>query len=84
MAAPFGGHPTFAQYLDWAVKQGCKVQHGVDTELSINLTKITAPSGRWVIEGGTRANDFLTPTAVGRLDRRLGLISPWFGLPLNS
>jgi hypothetical protein len=83
-AFPFGGHPTFAQYLDWARSEGCKVQTGVDTEQSILLTKIVAPSGKWVIEVGTLPHEHLAPTTVGRLDRRLGLISPWFGAPLDS
>jgi hypothetical protein len=85
MAFPFGGHPTFAQYLAWArEQQGCTIQSGVDTAQSIVLTKIVAPSGKWVIEPGTMPNDYLVPTTIGRLDRRLGLISPWFGLPLDS
>lgn len=84
MAWPFGGHPTFAQYLEWAVSERCTIQSGVDTNHSISLTKITAPSGKWVIEAGTLPNDRLMPTTVGRLDRRLGLVSPWFGLPLDS
>lgn len=83
-AFPFGGHPTFAKYLEWAVSQGCKVQSGVDTRQSIGVTKITAPSGQWVIEAGTLPGDFLMPTTIGRLDRRLGLVSPWFGLPPDS
>lgn len=84
MAFPFGGHPTFGTYLQWAVEQGCKVQTGVDTQHSVRVTKIIAPSGKWVVEAGTLPNDYLTPTVVGRLDRRLGLISPWFGAPLDS
>jgi hypothetical protein len=83
-AFPFGGHPTFAQYIEWAVKQGCKVQSGIDTETSISAIKIIAPSGKWAVEAGTQPNDYLAPTTVGRLDRRLGLISPWFGAPLDS
>jgi hypothetical protein len=75
-AFPFGGHPTFARYLAWAVQQGCTVQSGVDTLQSINVTKIVAKSGKWVIESGTQPQDFLMPTTVGRLDQRLGLVSP--------
>jgi len=81
MAAPFGGHPTFARYLEWAREQGCTYHSGVDTKRSISLTRIVAPSGKWVIEAGTQVGDYLTPTTVGRLDRRLGLTSPWFSLP---
>lgn len=78
---PFGGHPTFGAYLQWAITQGCSVQSGVHTGQSVNVTRITAPSGKWVIEAGTHQNDRLTPTTIGRLDRRLGLQSPWFSLP---
>lgn len=84
MAFPFGGHPTFRDYITWAVQQGCAVQSGVDTEHSIGLTKITAPSGKWVIEAGLLPTDCLEPTTVGRLDRRLGLTSPWFGAPFDA
>ena len=79
MAYPFGGHPSFAQYLEWAASQE-SAEHGVNTQHSIGVTKITAPSGKWVIEAGTLPNDYLAPTAVGRLDRRLGLVSPWFAI----
>ena len=78
---PFGGHPTFARYLEWAREQGCTVEIGVDTEDSIPLVKIIAPSGSWVVEAGTSLDDRLVPTTIGRLDRRLGLTSPWFGAP---
>jgi hypothetical protein len=85
VAFPFGGHPTFAQYLQWAAAQGCKVQIGVDTDRSIGVTKIVSPDGKkWVFQAGTLPNDYLTPTDVGRLDRRLGILSPWFGAPLDS
>jgi hypothetical protein len=80
MAFPFGGHPTLAEYIEWARTQGCTTFSGVDTRQSIPVTKITAPSGKWVIEAGTLQTDRLTPTTIGRLDRRLGLVSPWFGL----
>jgi hypothetical protein len=85
VAFPFGGHPTFRQYLDWAVSQGCTVQVGVDTERSIGVTKIFSPDReKWAIQAGTLPTDYLTPTDVGRLDRRLGILSPWFGAPLDS
>jgi hypothetical protein len=84
-AFPFGGHPTFGQYLTWAISQGCKVQVGVDTERSIGVTKIVSADGKkWVFQAGTQPGEYLTPTDVGRLDRRLGLLSPWFGAPLDS
>jgi hypothetical protein len=59
---------------------GCTVDSGVDTMQSILVTKITAPSGKSVVEAGTLHTDRLTPTTIGRIDRRLGLVSPWFGV----
>lgn len=81
---PFGGHPTFAQYIEWAVSQGCTVQSGVDSQQSMSLTKIVAPSGKWAIVAGILPSERLVPTTIGMLDRRLGIISPWFGAPLDS
>ncbi len=62
MAFPFGGHPTFSDYLQWAISQGCTVKSGINISQSISLTKII-------------------PTTIARLDRRLGLASPWFSVP---
>jgi hypothetical protein len=84
MAFHFGGHPTLSQYLGWAQTENCTITSGVDTRTSIGLIKITAPSGNWAIVSGVQLSEFLMPTMIGYLDRRLGLISPWFGLPLNS
>jgi hypothetical protein len=42
------------------------VQTGVDTEQSILLTKIIAPSGKWAIEIGTlRTNTWLRQLSAG-------------------
>ena len=30
MAFPFGGHPTFGEYLAWARERGCVVHSGID------------------------------------------------------
>jgi hypothetical protein len=81
MAFPFGGHPTFDEYIDWAQRQGCTIEAGIDSAESIPLVKITAPNGRWVVEAGMKRFDRLSPATVGRLDRRLGLSSPWVGGP---
>lgn len=80
MAHPFGGLITFAQYQHWARSQGCTVSSGVNTALSITVTRIEAPSGKWVIEAGTQHNEYLAPSTIGRFDRRLGLTSPFFSV----
>lgn len=79
-AYPFGGHPTFGEYLDWARQQGCMVQCRVHLEggRSCSMTRIESPDGsRWVVEVGTQQDEFLAPMTVGRFDRRLGLDSPF-------
>lgn len=78
-AHPFGGHPTLADYTDWARDQGCRVDSRAHLAggRSAKVTRIVAPSGRFAIEVGTNDDEILVPTAVGRLDRRLGLKSPF-------
>jgi hypothetical protein len=84
-AAPFGQHPTFGEYLQWAQNvEKCTVHVLRRSTLDGNLetrTMIEAPSGRYAIERGTEQNDRLSPTTVGRLDRRLGLKSPFPSVP---
>jgi hypothetical protein len=85
MSAPFGGHPTFGQYIQWALKQGCSVEYGYATSPNgqvERLTKISSPDGkRWVIEVGTGQAEYLVATRISQLDRRLGMKSPWFSIP---
>src|SRR6516165_2751925 len=73
--------PTFAKYLQWATDvAGCLVypryRHTRDGNME-TITRIEAPSGRSVTEIGLEQNDRLPPTTIGRLDRRLGLKSPF-------
>jgi hypothetical protein len=79
-AYPFGGHPTFGHYIHWALSAGCQVQSGYtadDAGRPHAITKITSPDGsRWVIEAADQ-REHLPPTTIARLDRRLGLKSPF-------
>ncbi len=83
MSMPFGGHPTFVQYIAWAISQGCRVQSGIaqtpDGKVE-KLTKIDAPNGKWVTAVGIDQRDFLVPTMIAWLDRRLGMKSPFFSI----
>ena len=81
---PPGNQPTLSQYIGWAQTEGCVITHGVDSQTSIPIIRIESPRGYAFVPGGIRLGEILTPTTVGYLDRRLGLISPWFGLPLDS
>ena len=84
-AWPFGGHPKFSEYCTWAAQdERCTVQTGfaVSPEGAVhNQTMITAPSGRHVIVVDITQDEFLMPTMIAYLDRRLGLNSKWFKLP---
>lgn len=84
-AAPFGAHPTLAQYLTWAVEAGCDVKTGIahDSEgRAHTITRVIAPGRkRWFVDVGTEQHEFLVPTTVSRFDRRLGLTSPFAALP---
>jgi hypothetical protein len=85
MSTPFGGHPTFGQYIQWAITQGCAVQSGYATSPGgqvERLTKISSPDGRrWAIDVGTAQTEYLTATRIAQLDRRLGIKSHWFSIP---
>ena len=80
MAFPFGGHPTFSQYLTWAAQAaGCRVQTGYRTAKggrTHTMTIITI-ADKHVIMADVQQNERLEPNVVAHLDRRLGLVSPW-------
>jgi hypothetical protein len=83
MAFPFGGHPQLAQYLHWAREQGCTIQSGYASDRkgkTHTVTKIETPGGKKAVVVGVAQTEYLVPTMVGYLDRRLGLNSPWFSL----
>jgi hypothetical protein len=84
MAAPFGGHPNLATYIVWLKDehQG-SAQSGYSTDgkgKSHALTKLSVPSGKSVVVVGVSQAEFLVPSMVGYLDRRLGIKSPWFSV----
>lgn len=84
MAAPFGGHPNLATYIAWLkdTHQGTS-QSGYRANgkgQSFGLTKLSLPSGKSVVVVGVGQGEFLTPSVVGYLDRRLGVTSPWFSV----
>lgn len=85
MSLPFGGHPTLGQYMAWATKAGCTVKQGVVSTAAGRaepVVKITSPDGeRWVIVSGMLQDEYLMPTTIARLDRRLGMKSEFFSLP---
>jgi hypothetical protein len=79
-AFPFGGHPTFGAYVSWAAGAGCTIRTGYkrfpDGEV-LSMTKITAPSGKSVVQVDLAQDERLVPTLISYMDRRLDLESPW-------
>lgn len=76
MAHPFGGHPTLAQYILWAREEhGCESRTG--TTHGQSFIRIEKDSDHVVFVFGDQINDYLSPTQVGNLDRRLSIESPW-------
>lgn len=84
MAIPFGGHPTFGQYLVWVRDtHGFAAQTGIAADKagrSHTVTKIFKDGGPSVVVPGIKQDEFLAPSQVGNLDRRLGVTSPWFSV----
>jgi len=76
------GHPQSGAYIDWfrtnhngTARSGYAVDH---TGASHLLTRLSLPSGKSVVVVGVNQNDYLAPSMVGYLVRRLGVESPWF------
>lgn len=79
MSYPFGGHPRFEDYCVWAVEQGCSCTSGFSklNGKQETFTLLENPAnGKHTVEC-IPGKEFLAPTKVGALDRRLGLDSPF-------
>jgi predicted PhzF superfamily epimerase YddE/YHI9 len=83
MAYPFGGHPTIAAYVLWARDtHGFRAQTIAATDengKSHTVVRISKDGGPSVVVPTNAAqSERLTPSMLGYLDRRLGLVCPWF------
>ena len=80
MAAPFGGHPRFQDYLEWArTTQGCAYQSGyskIDGKVETFVCIENPDNSKHTIEFSP-FEEYLTPSTVSALDRRLGIDSPF-------
>jgi hypothetical protein len=77
---PFGGHPRFNDYLEWArTDQGCTYQSGysrIDGKIE-TMVRIDNPANGKHVFYFAKIEEYLLPSAVAHLDRRLGLSSPF-------
>ena len=83
MSYPFGGHPKFGHFKAWAESQGIIVTNGT-IEIAGRSVKITT----FELENGTKVpvaeildGEFLSPSEVSRLERRLEVLSPFPATP---
>jgi hypothetical protein len=81
--------PKFIEYLRWAEAfAGCRISTAIRVETAdgtmLPVTCITTPAGRQAYEVGILPNDVLAPTTIWRLDRRLGLTSPFQTWPADT
>jgi hypothetical protein len=83
-AFPFGGHPQLGAYIDWLrTNHNGTAQSGYAVDQSgapHSLTKLRLPNGKSVVVVGVGQMEYLVPSMVGYLDRRLGVKSPWFSV----
>jgi hypothetical protein len=88
VALPFGGHPTFLQYLTWAGSIGCTIKYGISTAgdgSPSRIVMIDSPDGsRWVVVADTPDAEYLVPTMIAYFDRRLGVTSPFFAIDADN
>ena len=83
MSWPFGGHPTLAAYMHWARENGFKCTSGVKTDdvgKAHTFVKIYKDGGPSVVAVGVSQTEYLAPSYVGYLNRRLGVESPWYAV----
>lgn len=85
MPAPFGGHPKLSRLIDWLVSAGCKaeikVRNHTITGQPYRSLEITGPAGSRVVLADPDLNEYLTPSMVSYFQRRLGMQTPFPGVP---
>lgn len=88
MAHPFGSHPRLADYIGQAKKDhDATAKSGSAADASgknHGFTKVSLPSGKSVVVVGISQTEYITPSMIGYLDRRLGINSPWFSVDLGD
>lgn len=87
MAVPFGGHPRLRDFVEWATRHGgCTAQirtrtHSQTGQPYQSLEITTRESGAQVAMVDPDPDEYLAPSEVAYLHRRLGLKSPFPGTP---
>jgi hypothetical protein len=75
---------TLGHYMNWLHREGGHCRSGIAADEAIGMvpvTKLIAPSGKFVVYPGGDQSEVLSSYTIEYLDRRLGLISPFRGVP---
>ena len=76
MSWPFIRHPSFNEYIDWAISQGCVVEYTSDQTTGQQITKIVSPTGKYA-RATIPVSEILSVNSIRRLDNRLEIQSEW-------
>jgi hypothetical protein len=82
---PFGGHPQLRGFIEWAEGVGCTVEIKVRTHAvhgrPYKSLEITGPKGGHVAVANPDLDEYLAPSIVAYLQRRIGVRSPFPATP---
>lgn len=88
MAHPFGGHPTFQEYLNWLRGKGFNYKTGyIKSPSGKNMFAIwiESPKGETLLSvPGIELDERLAPSMIEKFDRRLEVQSPFATRPRQS
>lgn len=78
MAHPFIQHPKFGHIKVWAQSVGITVESGVTNGEPITI--FTTEEGQVMPIVGYPDSEHVPPSFIGRIERRLGVITPFFSV----
>ncbi len=73
---PFPEFPTYQRYADWLEERGFRVEFG-GNEWDRFMFAVLPDSSVHIFERALEPDAPLVPSAVERMDSRLGVTSPW-------
>lgn len=87
MSFPFGGHPTFQKFLEFAEANGCVLKIVIRETKSgraYEAYELRNPRGGRLVVPNPDLQERLVPSIVSQYQRRLGIKTPFATLPEPS
>lgn len=84
MAYPFGGHPKLGEFVEWAQHLKCVAEIKVRVRKSgqpYTALEIVNPAGGSVVVADPDLEEYLAPSEVAYLQRRLAIKTPFASTP---